>query len=357
VTESAARRAGAARLPVAARVLVREVNWLGDLVMTMPALRAARAALPHARLAVMVRQELAGFFDGARWIDEIIPFRVRRGVGGLLDRRRIVATLRARRFELAILLPRSFESALWPALARIPRRIGYRDDARGALLTSAPLRGPDVMQRHQVYDYLHLMQLAVGIVGDPSDCAIDVDPRHRTSIDGWLAARRRRRGPLIALAAAAAYGPAKEWPAARWVELADRLSERHGAECVLVGAPNERARCEQIAAGTRHGVLIAAGETSIGEAIALLARCAGFAGNDSGSMHVAGALGIPTVGIFGSTNPTRTAPLGPRTRVLYHQIECSPCLERTCRFGHYDCLKRIGAHEVDGALEELGAFG
>ena len=104
-------------------------------------------------------------------------------------------------------------------------------------------------------------------------------------------------------------------------------------------------------------MLVAAGETSIGQALALLSRCAGFVGNDSGSMHVAGALGIPTVGIFGSTNPARTAPLGARTRVLYHQLECSPCLERTCRFGHYDCLHRVAVQEVDDSLRALGAFG
>jgi heptosyltransferase-2 len=126
---------------------------------------------------------------------------------------------------------------------------------------------------------------------------------------------------------------------------------------VLVGAPGERAACERIAAATRHGARIAAGETTVGEAVALLARCQGFAGNDSGSMHVAGALGIPTVGIFGSTNPQRTAPLGARTRVLYHRLPCSPCLQRTCRFGHYDCLQRISAQEVDDALVQLGVFG
>jgi len=352
----AARPAGAPRLPVAARVLVREVNWLGDLVMTLPALRAVRRAMPHARLSVLVRRELAGFFDGARWLDEVIPYGVRRGLGGLADRGRLVAALRARRFELAIILPRSFESALWPALARVPRRIGFRDDARGPLLTEAPVRSAAMLQAHQVQDYLTLLRQTLGIEGDAADCAIDVEPRHRASVDGWLAARRRRRGPLVALAVAAAYGPAKEWPAAHWVALADRLFERHGAECVLVGAPAERARCEQIAAATRQGALVAAGETSIGELLALLARCAAFAGNDSGAMHVAGALGVPTVGIFGSTNPQRTAPLGPRTHIIYHRLECSPCLARTCRFGHYDCLRRVEVHEVDEALIAVGAF-
>ena len=103
--------------------------------------------------------------------------------------------------------------------------------------------------------------------------------------------------------------------------------------------------------------MIAAGETSIGEAIALLSLCDGFAGNDSGSMHVAGALGLPTVGIYGSTRADRTGPLGPRTSVLYRKIECSPCLKRTCRYGHYDCLKQISPEDVVEAPKKLDALG
>jgi heptosyltransferase-2 len=166
----------------------------------------------------------------------------------------------------------------------------------------------------------------------------------------WLAERRRGTGKLIALAPAAAYGPAKEWPAKHWSELIDRLSECHRAECILVGSPSERNRCDSIANATRSGVLVAAGETSVGELIALLSLCDAFAGNDSGALHVAGALGLPTVGIFGSTSPERTSPLGRRTTILYKGIGCSPCLQRTCRFGHYDCLRTIGVEDVLAAL-------
>lgn len=342
--------------PTPARILVKEVNWLGDLVMTVPALRALRRAFPHARLAVLVRQELASFFDGTRWIDEVIGYRVRRSLAGLADRRRVVAGIRRDRFDLAILFPRSFEAALWARLAGVPWRVGYVADRRGPLLTHRAVRDDAVLRQHQVHDYLHLLRATLGIVGDPAASAVDVEPRHRASMDAWLAAHRRRRGPLLALAPAAAYGPAKEWPAARWTALADRLGERHGAECVLIGAPSERARCAEIAAATRQGALVAAGETSVGQMMALLARCDGFAGNDSGAAHVAGALGLPTVALFGSTDPQRTAPPGGRTRVLYHRLDCSPCMARTCRFGHYDCLKRIDVDEVERALLEVAAL-
>jgi heptosyltransferase-2 len=174
-------------------------------------------------------------------------------------------------------------------------------------------------------------------------------------MEDWLGAPRRRRGALVALAPGAAYGPAKEWPAAHWTALVDLLAARD-VECVLVGAPSERPRCLEVAAACRAGALVAAGETSVGELVALLALADGFAGNDSGAMHVAGALGRPTVGIFGSTSPERTSPLGARTRVFYEHIECSPCLARTCRFGHYECLRRIAPEAVAEGLGALGVF-
>ncbi len=157
--------------------------------------------------------------------------------------------------------------------------------------------------------------------------------------------------PIFAIAPAAAYGPAKEWPAERYGALIDLLARRDDAEVVLVGAPSERAKCEEVAAASKAGAMIAAGHTNIGELIALLSLCDGFIGNDSGCMHIAGALGIPTVAIFGSTNPERTGPMGPKTRVIYRKLECSPCLARTCRFGHYNCLTQI---EPDGARRRDG---
>jgi heptosyltransferase-2 len=344
-------RAGAAP----ASLLVKASNWLGDVVLGLPALRAVRRAFPEARLAVLVRGELASFFDGSTWIDEVLPYAARGGVGRLLVLPGIVRTLRARRFDTALLFPTSFESALWPGLAGVPRRIGYGGDGRGALLTTRVRPTGEIEGAHEVHWYLHLVRSALGVDGPADAVAPDVHPPHRARVDAWLAARRRRRGPLVALAPAAAYGPAKEWPAASWGVLVDLLAERHAAECVLVGAPSERARCEEVAGRCRAGALVAAGETSVGELVALLARADGFAGNDSGAMHVAGALGRPTVGVFGSTAPARTSPLGARTRVLYEGVACSPCLARTCRYGSYDCLARIPPEAVLGALRDLGA--
>lgn len=338
------------------RVLIREVNWLGDVVMSVPAVKALRRAMPAAHLSVLVRSDLASLFDGSGWVDEILPFRIHRGLGGLADRRRVVRLIRSRRFDLAVVLPRSFQSALWVALAGVPERVGFAADGRGLLLTNQTRRTSAALGRHQVHDHLLLLQETLAIAGCADDYALDVHEPHRARMQAWLTSRRQRSGKLIAMAVTAAFGPSKEWPCERYAALIDLLAERYDAECVLIGAPAERRRVEDVARASGNGALVAAGETSVGEALALLSLCDGFAGNDSGAMHMAGALGIPTVGIFGSTDAHRTGPLGPRTRILYDRIECSPCMARTCRFGHYDCLKRIEVHDVASALEDLGAL-
>ena len=204
--------------------------------------------------------------------------------------------------------------------------------------------------------YLRMLRETLGIEATAPEVAIEVAYARRERMSEWLASRRRNGGPLIALAPAAAYGPAKEWPADRYGALIDRLDEVAAARCVLVGTVAERSRCLEVAAASRAGAIVAAGETDVGDLVALLSLSQGFAGNDSGAMHVAGALGIPTVGVFGSTDPLRTGPLGNRSRVLYERIECSPCFDRACRFGHYDCLKRISVERVVDSLAELGAF-
>ena len=340
------------------RILVKEVNWLGDIVMSLPALRAIRKSFPDAHVTVLIKKELASFFDGARWINEVIPYGLRKGFfPGLADRKRIVSDLRKRHFDLAILFPNSFDSALWPLLARIPARAGYSRDARGLLLSHRTRPTAEILEVHQVHYYLHMLKETVGLGGSSDDFAPDVDPAACERMSKFLAERRRQpKAPLIAMAVAAAYGPAKEWPAERFARTIDLLSDKYGAECVLVGAPSERRKSEEVVARSKAGAVMAAGETTVGEAMALLSLCSGFAGNDSGSMHVAGALGKPTVGIYGSTRADRTGPLGTRTRILYKKIECSPCLKRTCRFGHYQCLTMIEPEEVVGALNELNAL-
>ncbi len=351
---------GAAPVPSGqqpARILVKQVNWLGDLVMSLPALRAVRRAWPDAHLSVLVKRELASFFDGAHAVvDEVMAYSVGRGLRAAAGQIRIVRAIRSRGFDLAVLFPNSFRAALWARLGGVPRRAGFATDMRGLLLTHKAAPSADAVGGHQVGYWLTMLRDTLGLSGDPSECGLWVHQGHRRRMSQWLAANRRLpQHPLIAIAPAAAYGPAKEWPAKRYSALVDLLGARNGAECVLVGSPQERRKCEEVAAAASTGALVAAGQTTIGELIALLSLCDGFAGNDSGCMHLASAVGLATVGIFGSTNPARTGPLGSRSSVVYEPPQCSPCLDRTCGLGHYNCFEPIAPEHVAQALEKMGA--
>jgi heptosyltransferase-2 len=346
--------------PAPRRILIKAVNWLGDLVMTLPAMRAVRRAHPDAHLAILIKKELASFFDGDQWLDEVIPYSVASGFAGLNDRRKIVGQIRARHFDLAVVMPNSFESALWVTAGGVARRAGYALDRRGAMLTHKAMPPPDALDGHQVRYFLAMVRETLGIEGDADDIAITPDPKHVATMREWIRTHRRRANgkdaPLIAIAPAAAYGPAKEWPAAKFAAVIDALTGRASADCVLVGAPSERAKCEEVAKLSSAAAIVSAGETNIGELIALLSISSAFVGNDSGCMHLAGALKIPTVAIFGSTNPIRTGPARDCSRVIWHHLECSPCLARTCRFGHYNCLHQVEPEEALDALAALGVM-
>jgi heptosyltransferase-2 len=339
------------------RILVKEVNWLGDAVMSLAALRAIRDAWPDAHLAVLIRRELAGLFEAAPWIDEVIPYSLSQGRRVFYDTAKIVSRIRHGCFDLAILFPNSFSSALWVALAGVPIRAGYIRYRRGLLLTHGVAVPADSAQDHQSRYWLAMTKSTLGIDSEAQEITLDVRQSHRERMRQWL----RSHGydgnrPLIALAPSAAYGPAKEWPVNHYSELTNLLAASFGAECVLVGAPHERGKCEEVAQSTRRRPLIAAGETEVGELIALLSLCDGFVGNDSGCAHVSAALGVPTVTIFGSTDPRRSAPVGSRSTVIYGRLDCSPCFERVCPYGHTACLVSIGPAEVIDALRKLDTF-
>jgi heptosyltransferase-2 len=329
-------------------------------VISLPALRAIRAGFPTSRLAVLVKAELAGFFDGLNWIDEAIPYRAASRISAWMPPWAIIRELRAREFDLAVLFPNSFASALWMTLAGIPRRVGYVTDARGIMLTHRARPAPDALSGHQAAYWSGMVRdaLDVTLPEHAFEHPLEVNGAHLARMRAWLDEHRATpRAPLIAIAPIAAYGPAKEWPGVRYAALIDWLAEQFGAECVIVGTAAERERCEVIAVTAQARPIVAAGAIGLGELIALLSLCGGFAGNDSGAMHLAAAVGTPTVGIFGSTDPARTGPLGPNARIIHHPPPCSPCLARTCRFGHYDCLRAIEPNEVAGTLARLGAFG
>jgi heptosyltransferase-2 len=341
-----------------AKVLVRATNWLGDAVMSLPAVRAIRQVFPHARLAVVARPWVADLYAAETAIDDVIVYRGHEGLGA---KREFAVQLREQRFECAILLPNAFDAALVSWMADIPVRIGYNRDGRGLLLTHAvPVPEPGDIPRHQRFYYLELLRRA-GLI-ERQDYVRWGVPAIR--LEGIEAARDRGRSGLAALGIAgdvvgispgAAYGNAKRWLPERFAETAACLCSGSACSVLVFGSASERALCELVAGGLRRLHVQArnlAGETTLREFIELAAACRLFLTNDSGAMHLASALGVPTVAVFGATDDTTTGPTGAHARVVRTHVECSPCLRRECPIDHR-CMTRVTADAVTGAARRL----
>lgn len=316
------------------KILVKGTNWLGDAVMSLPTLRSLKEMLPRSRMTVLTKPSLADLYAGAPYVDEVLPHErgsVKRWMG-------TVREIRKRKFDAAIALPGSFSSAWLLFSARIPRRIGYRGNGRNALLTEMP---EPPARKHRVHHYHHLLS-AFGDV--PSVRAPRLEPKPEAA--AW-AAEQMPGTSWIGLNPGATYGTAKQWFPDRFIELGRRLS-RHG-KIVVVGGPAEADLGKHVAQGT--GGLNLAGRTSVSQLAAAIARCRLFVTNDTGPMHVADAVGVPIVAIFGPTDWIATPPFGKDHALVRHDIECSPCLKRVCPLGHHNCMKRITVDEAARACE------
>lgn len=282
------------------RVLVCGVNWIGDTVMSLPALQAYREASPDVHLALLVKPALIDVWAMSAVPDQVLPLE--RGPAGLI---RTVQRLRAERFERAYVLPHSFRSALLPFLARIPERHGMPGHGRDFMLTrvTPPKAGPG--RDHQAYEYLDLLAPGSDTLDDP---VLHPDRQAKEQARALLGTNTE---DWIGFLPGAARGPSKRWPAAHFVELGRTLHAEQGLRIAVMGGPDEGPLCEEIAAGVGGGAINLAGRTSLPVWAAVLAACAAVVSNDSGGMHLAAAAGTPVVALFGITDPAKTGPLGP----------------------------------------------
>lgn len=346
------------RLPISSsKILVRATNWVGDAVMSLPALAAIRAAFPDAEIVALARPWVADIYALSSAVDRVIPYHAARGAHDLGAKWKLAKALRAEHFDCAILLQNAFEAALIARLAGIPRRIGYDRDGRGWLLTDAVrVPRPGEIPRHQRFYYLELLRRAGVIEALPASDAIRLDRAEESFARG--AARFGELGlalPVIGVSPGAAYGGAKRWMPEAFAEAAASVAREEAASVALFGSESERALCESIADSLREtGIAVAnlAGRTALREFIELAAACRVFLTNDSGAMHIASAVGARTVAIFGATDDIATGPTGPLSRVVRQAVECSPCLLRECPIDHR-CMTRVTPGQVAGAALEL----
>jgi heptosyltransferase-2 len=333
------------------RVCVRATNWLGDAVMSLPAIRAIRQVFPHAHLAVVARPRVADLYARESSIDRVIPYPAQTG---LRAKREFAAGLRREGFDAAILLQNAFDAALLAWMAGIPERIGYNRDGRGLLLTQAiPVPETGDIPRHERFYYLELLRRAGLLERFPESAAIRLEGIEKARAAGMeQLARLGIAGPVAGVSPGAAYGNAKRWLPERFAAVAGRLAP---ATVLLFGSAGERPLCETVADDLRRGgvaVRNLAGETSLREFIDLTAACRLFLTNDSGAMHVASALGVPTVAVFGATDDVTTGPTGPLARVVREHAECSPCLLRECPIDHR-CMTAVTVDRTARVALEL----
>lgn len=325
------------------RIVVHAPNWLGDAVMSLPLLRHVRAVCPAASIAVVSPPTIADLWKLWPDADEVIAFDALSERLALSDLVRFVRRLRARAFDAAVILPGGIEFALLHALAGIPIRIGYASDQRRRLLTHAQTVSDDNRSQHQSERYLSLLRL----IDKGRPVTHDVHPPGLTL--GTTPSRQRR----AIFHPWANYGPAKRWPAASFAELGSRILERCGAEVVLVGTADGAQNAAEINRQLRHRALDLTGRTSLRELCDVLRDASVVVSNDSGPAHLADALGVPVIVLFGSSSPTWTAPRGAGAQVVHHPLECSPCFGRTCRLGTYACLHAITVDEVFERIERV----
>ncbi len=338
-------------------ILIRAANWVGDAVMCIPALAALRARYPSARISILARPWVAALYASEPFCDELLPYDAAKNWDGFRQKCKIAAELRRRGFDCAILMPNSFESALFVWAARIPVRIGYDRDAREWLLThpiAVPARGD--LPPHQRFYYLELLSRAGLITSYGEEEPIRLA---KAQVARELGRGRFERasihGPVVGVSPGAAYGGAKRWLPERFAEAAAAIARERGASIAIFGAKQEREICEsvRVAAATRGAAAHNfAGSTTLSEFIELAAACEVYLTNDSGPMHIASALGVPTVAVFGATDAEATGPTGEHTRVVREAVECSPCLLRECPIDHR-CMKAVPADRVIQAAFRL----
>ncbi len=331
-------------------IAIRAPNWIGDSVMCLPAIRALKALRPRTRLVLVAKEYLADLFCHIPEIDEIVPIPNRLNLRATLQTAR---RLRRLQFAEGLLFTNSFHSALLFRMAGIRRLCGYARDGR-SLLLQQKIRVVEEGLHHQHY-YLRLVETCLHMRSEivyPALLKVSEQEKNRGRFlieEMGIAAAR----PLVAVAPAVAYGPAKAWPADRFRRLIQEIRRSWPSAAILIlGSAAEARKTEAVAAGLEGNVHNLAGRLPLRDAIILLSFCHLAVTNDSGLMHLAAGLEVPLVALFGPTRPEKTAPLSRRYIRLYHPADCAPCLHRECPLDHR-CLKAISVEEALAACRQL----
>ncbi len=331
------------------KILIRATNWIGDAILTIPAVDSIRATYPRAHIAVLAKPWVADIYSLFTGIDEVIIYED--AYDNALGVLRLARRLKKMKFDLAILLQNAIEAAIMSCAAGIPLRAGYNSDGRGSLLTHRVRRSREIKKLHQVDYYLEMVK-ALGCVSVNKEMHLETKistPEARSVLQKYLTGPEK---DIIGIAPGATYGPAKRWFPERFAAVADKIAGMVACRIILLGGKSDEEAAEEVRRLAQTSIINLAGKTGLKEAAYLISQCRLFISNDSGLMHIAGALNIPTIAIFGSTNPQTTSPVGKESVVVHHKVSCSPCLKKTCP-SDFRCMELISVDDVFAVAQNI----
>ncbi|MBN1475014.1 MAG: lipopolysaccharide heptosyltransferase II [Syntrophaceae bacterium] len=331
------------------KILIRGTNWIGDAVLTLPAIASVRAAYPESRISILAKPVVADIYKLFAQVDEIIIYK--KQFDNPLGVFRLARVLYKKRFDAAILLQNAIEAAIMTFAARIKLRAGYNSDGRGLLLTHSVKRTSEVKEIHQVGYYLEMAKaLGCPPVGQEMNLQSKINRVTAQNILREFIPGAKKI--IIGIAPGATYGPAKRWLPDRFAAVADKLKNIFDCQIILLGGRDDWKTAEEVKRWAGADLINIAGKTTVREAVYLISQCSLFISNDSGLMHIAGALNIPTVAIFGSTNPVTTSPVGEKIIIVRKEVSCSPCLKETCPTD-FRCMNLITVDDVLSAAQKI----
>lgn len=347
--------------PHPTNILVRVPNWIGDAVMCLPALVEIREYFHRSKLTILARPTIAAMLRGHTGIDEVLVYDHQGEHQGLMGFWKLVRLVQAKKFDCAVLFQNAFEAAMIAFLSGISSRIGYATDGRAWLLTQ-PVPCLNPVGLHHIHYYQQLVQTVTRVPLQDRTPHLAVSAEEQAACENMFPdVFQPPEMMVIGINPGSVYGSAKRWLPERFAEVGDQLVEaltRAGAgsslvRCVIVGGPGEEAIGEDIAKRMRHSSVILSGKTTIRELMGVLTRCAVLVTNDTGPMHLAQALGVPVVAIFGSTDPHTTGPSIQVHDIVQSPVRCSPCLLRACPIDHR-CMVNVSVEQVfDRGLARL----
>ncbi len=333
-------------------ILVVGPSWVGDTVISQSLLKLLRQQNPAAQIDYLAPPWTLPLLARMPEVRHGISNPFGHGAFRLGERRALGKTLRERNYVHALVLPNSWKSALIPWFAGIPRRTGFRGEARWGLLND--LRRLDSVALPQMVQRFAALALPAGTTLPsplPLPALQSTSAQQQTLLARLgLNTDKNKDKPVVAFCPGAEYGPAKRWPEAHFAALARMLAAR-GCVVWLVGSPKDHAVAETVVQGSAGACINLCGKTDIAEATDLLAAARLVVTNDSGLMHIAAAVGRPVIALYGSSSPLFTPPLSPDARILKLDIECSPCFKRECPLGHFKCLNDLSPERVFAAID------